>query len=154
MPVNNRTVLTAIGKKLTNVRKQTYINVEIDGHNFFHDFHLNNGLIIDYWQREIRIKDNKIPKSLVFFERKCSEKLLLLKNDDNTHIYIVQTKELKDRETGSVEKENIENNSKSNTDVVEIDIQVNIETENFDNNFINNVSTEILEDEKSISSEN
>ena len=105
MPVNNITVSTAIEKKSTNVRKQTYINVEIDGHKINHiflivpflsnkiilgnDFHLNNGLIIDYWQREIRIKDNKIPKSLVLFERKGSEKLLLLKNDDNTHIYIV-----------------------------------------------------------------
>ena len=76
LPVSNTVVLTAIGRKATSVRKQVYIEVEIDGKNIEfvfllipglssklilgNNFNLCTGLIVNYWTREIFFKDKKI----------------------------------------------------------------------------------------------
>lgn len=84
LPVSNIMVSTAIGKKSTSVKKQIYVEIDIDGqitpYVFLvipclsdkiilgNDFHLKCGIIINYWIREISLKNRKISDSQVLFE--------------------------------------------------------------------------------------
>lgn len=111
LPVSNIMVTTAIGKKSTSIKKQIMLELEINkcivSHIFLiipfltskiilgNDFHLSNGLIIDYWNKQIRIKNQIIPENLVLFEGNYLEKLFLSKKDDVTCIYIARTNDLK-----------------------------------------------------------
>ena len=60
------------------------------------DFLLKNGVILDYCNINIKLKNRIIPKNLVLFERDSSEKLILSKNEETTCIYLVKIKEIID----------------------------------------------------------
>ena len=108
LPVSNIIVSTAIGKKTTHVKSQVYLELEIEGIKIMHifliipflssdvilgnDFNVINGIIIDYWRGEVRIRDKILQR--VLFERNNSERLVMAKEDNNTYIYIIKLNEL------------------------------------------------------------
>lgn len=100
------TVSVAIGKKATTIKKQTLLQIKIDGETFEfifliipylasklilgNDFNLSIGLIINYWHRSIQIKNKIINSSVTLFEPSSLERLRLPKKDDQTCIYIIK----------------------------------------------------------------
>ena len=166
LPVSNVTVSTAIGKKLTSVKKQILIQFEIGdcivssiflvipflssdiilGNNFL----LKNGIVIDYWYRRIGIKDKIVSPSVVLFERDCSEKLFSSKGNDGMCIYIIQLNEISCENKINHSQDCIDN-TRCNEKLIEIELinEVNhmseIENQSRDNkNNKNNDLNEII----------
>ena len=106
LPVANMVVSVAIGKKSTTIKKQTLLQIIIDNVTFEfiflvvpflankmilgNDFHLKIGLIINYWCRNIQIKNRIVSPSSVLFELSGSERLIVTKEKNQTCIYIVK----------------------------------------------------------------
>ena len=127
LPIANVTVSTAIGKKMTNVKKQISVKIEICDCTLSatmlvipflssnvvlgNDFLLRNGIVIDYWYKRIKIKNETIPASAVLFERDCREKLFSSETNDKIRIYIIKWDEIKDQK-GSNENENFSTQSR------------------------------------------
>ena len=78
------------------------------------DFLLRNGIVIDYWYKRIKIKNETIPASAVLFERDCMEKLFSSETNDKTRIYIIKWDEVKDQQ-GNNENENFSTHSRLTT---------------------------------------
>ena len=105
MPVSNVIVSTAIGNKNTTVKKQILLDFECDGYINNHicliipylasdiilgnDWNLKNGIVINYNNQSIRIKEKIISSSPVLFERGISEKICTSQNRETTFIYII-----------------------------------------------------------------
>ena len=106
LPVANMVVSVAIGKKSTTIKKQTLLQILMDNGTFEfiflvvpfltnkmilgNDFHLKIGLIINYWRRNIQVKNRIVSPSSVLFEPSGSERLILTKEKNRTCIYIVK----------------------------------------------------------------
>ena len=54
------------------------------------DFHFKIELIINYWRRNISVKNRMVSPSSVLFEPSGSERLILTKEKNQTCIYIVK----------------------------------------------------------------
>ena len=54
------------------------------------DWNLENGLIINYNNKSISIKNKEIPAKLVLFEHGTSEKLITTQKDEMTFIYVIE----------------------------------------------------------------
>ena len=110
LPVTNMVVSTAIGKKGTVIKRQILLEFHIGKYVNIHTFlvipHLSseiilgndwcckNGLVIDYYERNIRLQKVVIPTSLMRFEGNSSDKIILSKSKETTYIYIIKINEL------------------------------------------------------------
>ena len=92
MPVSNMMVSTAIGSRNITVKKQILLELECDGIKINHicliipylstdiilgnDWNLKNGIIINYNNPTISVKNKVISSSAVLFERGASEQVI------------------------------------------------------------------------------
>ena len=109
MPVFNVMVSTAIGSKNTTVKKQILLELECDGYRntqicliipflsseiiLGNDWNLRNGIIINYSNQTIQVKEKIISSKAVLFERGASDKLYVAQREDMTFIYVITVNE-------------------------------------------------------------
>ena len=183
LPVANVVVSVAIGRKTTSVKKQVQIEFVIDKMDITqiflvvpfltsqiilgNDFLFKNGIIIDYWNNQIKIKNVIVSDDLVLFDRSGLERMLLGKEDDVTCIYIInkeqnilynKTESNKKQRLNEIiqkrkETEDVKNMGKNDTKIIELnqnvinknDIQVNEkQDELMCNLFVKEISIEII----------
>ena len=113
MPVSNVIVSTAIGNKNTTVKKQVLFDFECDSYTNNHvclvipylssniilgnDWNLRNGIVINYNNQSIHIKEKVISSKSVLFERSVSEKICTSQNKETTFIFIISVNEKYDK---------------------------------------------------------
>ena len=154
------------------MRKQILLEFECDGYINSHvclvipylssevilgnDWNLKNGVIINYNNRTIQIKDKQISSSVVLFERSISDKLFTSQDDEMTYIYVIKmegannelvvnsndkrnanqniqvNKIFNNEETDEDEKEILYGNTKQKKDDIE-EITINIKEINVNN---------------------
>ena len=105
MPVSNVVVSTAIGSKHTTVKKQVLLEFKCDEYVnnqiclvipfllsdivLGNDWNLENGVIINYSNQSIQIKEKVLSTKSVLFERGASDRLYTAQKDETTFIYII-----------------------------------------------------------------
>ena len=143
LPVSNIMVATAIGKRNTAVKKQIYLDFQIDDYKSSHiflvipylsndiilgnDWHLKNGIVIDYNIKNIRIRNKTLSRQLVLFEEGCSDKMLLSKKDEITFIHLINKNDVVQNIPNSENHEvnKIKTNKNKNTNVIENEKKMN-----------------------------